>query len=83
MAKNVDGVYDADPVINPEAKKFTDLGYIDVLNKGLGVMDSTATSLCMDNSIPIIVFSLKEAGNIKKVIMGENIGTYVGREKND
>lgn len=83
MAKKVDGVYDADPVINPEAKKFSDLGYIDVLNKGLGVMDSTATSLCMDNNIPIIVFSLNEAGNIKKVIMGENIGTYVGREKND
>ncbi|KJS87489.1 MAG: uridylate kinase [Peptococcaceae bacterium BICA1-8] len=83
MAKKVDGVYDADPVTNPGAKKFSDLGYIDVLNKGLGVMDSTATSLCMDNNIPIIVFSLNETGNIKKVIMGENIGTYVGREKND
>ncbi|MDK2824135.1 MAG: uridylate kinase [Clostridia bacterium] len=83
MAKKVDGVYDADPVTNPQAKKFADLGYIDVLNKGLGVMDSTATSLCMDNNIPIIVFSLNEAGNIKKVILGENIGTYVGREKND
>lgn len=83
MAKKVDGVYDADPVINPEAKKFIDLEYIDVLNKGLGVMDSTATSLCMDNNIPIIVFGLNEVGNIKKVVMGENIGTYVGREKND
>ncbi|MFZ5943677.1 MAG: UMP kinase [Bacillota bacterium] len=83
MAKKVDGVYDADPIINPQAKKFSDLEYIDVLNKGLGVMDSTATSLCMDNNIPIIVFSLNEAGNIKKVVLGENIGTYVGREKND
>lgn len=83
MAKKVDGVYDADPVTNPEAKKFSDLGYIDVLNKGLGVMDSTATSLCMDNDIPIIVFSLNETGNIKKVILGKTIGTYVGREKND
>ncbi|NLW24721.1 MAG: UMP kinase [Clostridia bacterium] len=81
MAKNVDGVYDADPVLNPQAKKFDDLGYIDVLNKRLGVMDSTATSLCMDNNIPIIVFGLNQAGNIKKVILGENIGTYVGREK--
>ena len=66
MAKNVDGVYDADPVLNPQAKKFDDLGYIDVLNKRLGVMDSTATSLCMDNNIPIIVFGLNQAGNIKK-----------------
>lgn len=83
MAKKVDGVYDADPVKNPDAKKFSDLGYIEVLNKGLGVMDSTAASLCMDNNIPLIVFSINEAGNIKKVILGENIGTYVGREKND
>lgn len=83
MAKKVDGVYDADPVVNPEAKKFTDLGYIDVLNKGLGVMDSTAASLCMDNNIPIIVFSINESGNIKKVILGVNIGTYVGRDKID
>lgn len=83
MAKKVDGVYDMDPVLNPEAKKFMDLGYIDVLNKRLGVMDSTATSLCMDNNIPLIVFSLTEEGNMKKVILGETIGTYVGRDKND
>jgi len=83
MAKKVDGVYDSDPVTNPGAKKFMGLGYIDVLNKGLGVMDSTATSLCMDNNIPIIVFSLNETGNIKKVTLGESIGTYVGRGKND
>ncbi|NMA02786.1 MAG: UMP kinase [Clostridia bacterium] len=83
MAKKVDGVYDMDPALNPEAKKYMDLGYIDVLNKRLGVMDSTATSLCMDNNIPLIVFGLTGEGNIKKVILGETIGTYVGRDKND
>lgn len=77
LAKKVDGVYDSDPVINPTAQKFTSLDYIDVLNKSLGVMDSTATSLCMDNKIPIIVFGINTSGNIKKVIMGENIGTTV------
>ncbi len=80
MAKRVDGVYDSDPLKNSQAKKFEDLSYIDVLNKGLGVMDSTATSLCMDNSIPLIVFNLNEQGNIRKVLLGEKIGTYVGRE---
>jgi uridylate kinase len=78
MAKKVDGVYDSDPMINPNAKKFKDLSYIEVLNKGLGVMDSTAASLCMDNHIPIIVFNVNENGNIRKVIMGEIIGTLVG-----
>jgi len=77
LAKKVDGVYDSDPVKNPNAQKFESLEYIDVLNKGLGVMDSTATSLCMDNKIPIIVFGINEPGNIKKVIFGENIGTFV------
>ncbi|PKM80873.1 MAG: UMP kinase [Firmicutes bacterium HGW-Firmicutes-14] len=80
MAKQVDGVYDSDPVKNPDACKYQELSYIDVLNQGLGVMDSTATSLCMDNKIPIIVFNLNERGNIKRVVMGENIGTYVGGE---
>ena len=79
MAKKVDGIYDSDPVVNPEAKKFTELDYIDVLNMGLGVMDSTAASLCMDNNIPIIVFDLNKEGNILKAVMGEKIGTYVGR----
>jgi len=78
MAKQVDGVYDSDPVKNPEAQRYDELSYIDVLNRGLRVMDSTATSLCMDNEIPIIVFNLNEKGNIKRVVMGENIGTYVG-----
>ncbi|MHB9093681.1 MAG: UMP kinase [Eubacteriales bacterium] len=80
MAKQVDGVYDSDPVKNPDARRYTELSYIDVLNQGLGVMDSTATSLCMDNKIPIIVFNLNEKGNIKRVVMGENIGTFVGGE---
>ncbi len=77
LAKKVDGVYDSDPAENPDAKKFDNLTYIDVLNRGLKVMDSTATSLCMDNKIPIIVFSLKHPENIKRVIFGEKIGTYV------
>ncbi|HHX50783.1 MAG TPA: UMP kinase [Clostridia bacterium] len=80
MAKRVDGVYDSDPLKNPQAKRYTGLRYIEVLNKGLGVMDSTATSLCMDNDIPIIVFNLNQEGNILKVVCGEKIGTYVGRE---
>lgn len=80
LAKRVDGVYDSDPEKNPDAKKFSDLEYIDVLNKGLGVMDSTATSLCMDNKIPLIVFGINEEGNIKKVVMGDKIGTYVKGE---
>ncbi len=77
LAKKVDGVYDSDPVLNASAQKFDSLEYIDVLNKGLGVMDSTATSLCMDNGIPIIVFGISTPGNIKRVILGENIGTLV------
>lgn len=80
MAKRVDGVYDSDPLKNPQAKKFERLSYIEVLSKGLGVMDSTATSLCMDNSIPVIVFDLTIKGNIRRVILGESIGTYVGRD---
>jgi len=78
MAKKVDGVYDCDPVLNQNAKKYDKLSFIEVINKSLGVMDSTAASLCMDNNIPLIVFSIIEEGNIKKVIFGENIGTYVG-----
>lgn len=80
LAKKVDGVYDSDPRLNPNAKKFHELTYINVLNKGLGVMDSTATSLCMDNKIPIIVFGLEEPENIKKVVLGEKIGTFVREE---
>ncbi|MBQ3553631.1 MAG: UMP kinase [Clostridia bacterium] len=77
LAKKVDGVYDSDPNLNPNAKKFDELKYIEVLNKGLGVMDSTATSLCMDNNIPIIVFGLEDPKNIIRVLSGEKIGTTV------
>ena len=84
MAKrNTDGVYDSDPRLNPDAKKFDALEYIEVLQRGLGVMDSTATSLCMDNKIPIIVFSIDEPGNILKAALGQTIGTVVGGIKND
>jgi len=79
MAKKVDGVYDDDPVKNPNAHKFESLKYIDVLNQGLKVMDSTAISLCMDNHIPLIVFDMMTPGNMKRAAMGEKIGTYVGR----
>lgn len=80
MAKRVDGVYDSDPMKNPDAVKYEKLTYLDVLSRGLGVMDSTAASLCMDNNIPLIVFDLNKKGNILKAIKGETIGTYVGRE---
>lgn len=76
-ATKVDGVYDSDPLSNPDAKKFTHLEYIDVINRGLGVMDSTAITLCMDNKLPIIVFNIGTAGNIKRVLQGEPIGTIV------
>ncbi|WP_066364983.1 UMP kinase [Neobacillus fumarioli] len=82
MAKNnVDGVYSADPRVDASATKYEDLSFLDVLKEGLAVMDSTASSLCMDNDIPLIVFSIMEQGNIKKAIMGEKIGTIV-RGKN-
>ncbi|HWR39712.1 MAG TPA: UMP kinase [Patescibacteria group bacterium] len=82
MAKrNTDGVYDSDPRHNPDAKKFKELDYIEVLNRGLGVMDSTATSLCMDNKIPIVVFNIDEPGNIFKAATGVDIGTVVGGMK--
>lgn len=77
LAKAVDGVYDCDPHLNPDAKKLDSLRYIDVLNQGLGVMDSTATSLCMDNNIPILVFGLNDPDNIIKGLKGEKIGTLV------
>lgn len=78
MAKNnVDGVYTDDPKINKEAKKYDSLTYLEMLNEGLGVMDSTASSLCMDNDLPLIVFSIMEEGNIKRVVQGENIGTTI------
>lgn len=82
LAKKVDGVYDSDPILNRNAKKFDRLTYIDVINKGLGVMDSTAASLCMDNKVPIIVFDLRTPDNIVKVIKGQTIGTIVKEDIN-
>lgn len=76
-ATKVDGVYSADPVKVKTARKFSELKYIDVLRKGLKVMDATAISLCMDNKLPIIVFNLNQEGNIKKVVLGEKVGTVV------
>ncbi len=80
LAKNVDGVYDSDPVTNPSARKYDSLSYMDVLNQGLGVMDTTATSLSMDNHIPILVFALSDPENIYRAINGEQIGTIVKEE---
>jgi len=76
-ATKVDGIYDADPKKHPEAKRFQDLAYIDVLQRGLKVMDSTAISLCMDNNLPIIVFNLNKRGSLKQIVAGEPIGTLV------
>jgi uridylate kinase len=76
-ATKVDGVYTADPLKVKSARKFEKLKYIDVLKKGLKVMDATAISLCMDNNLPIVVFNLNKIGNIKRVVMGERIGTVV------
>ena len=77
LAKNIDGVYSADPRLDPDAVKFDRISYDDVLSKHLAVMDSTATSLSMDNKIPIIVFALRDPQNIKRAVMGEAIGTVV------
>ncbi len=78
--KGVDGVYDSDPNENFSAKKFENLRYIDILNMGLGVIDSTATSLCMDNNIPLIVFGIDEPDNIVNVVLGKKIGTHIKEE---
>lgn len=80
MAKKVDGVYSADPKIDPEATRFEDLNFMEVLQQRLRVMDSTATSLCMENKIPIVVFNLTQVGNIRRIVMGEKIGTFVRGE---
>lgn len=76
-ATKVDGIYDKDPKKFADAKKFDKISYIDVLNRGLNVMDSTAISLCMDNKLPIVTFDLTQRGNVLKAVMGENIGTLV------
>jgi len=76
-ATKVDGIYDANPVKEPDAKLYPEIAYMDVLTQGLGVMDTTAISLCMDNKVPIIVFNIKSRGNIRRVIEGEKIGSLV------
>ena len=75
----VDGIYDADPMTNPTAKRFTELPFLSVLNKSLKVMDATAITLCMDNDLPIIVFNLTSPGNVRKILEGEPIGTVVSK----
>lgn len=77
-ATRVDGVYDADPEKVPGAKRFDKISYLDVLKKGLSVMDSTAISLCMDNKMPIVVFNMNVPGNLKRVVLGEPVGSTVG-----
>ena len=76
-ATKVDGVYDKDPALFPDAVKYKELTYMDVLERQLRVMDATAVSLCMDNKLPVKVFSIKEYGNLKRVVLGESIGTQV------
>lgn len=76
-ATKVDGVYSADPMLDKEAKKFSTIKYLDVIKKGLKVMDATAISLCKENNLPIVVFNLKKSGNIKKAVLGLKIGTKV------
>lgn len=76
-ATKVDGVYDCDPKKNPDAKRFDRISYMEVLNRGLNVMDATATSLCMDNNVPMIVFDLTKRGNIQRALKGEDVGTTV------
>ena len=76
----VDGIYTADPMLHPTATRFDEISYLKVLEHGLKVMDATAISLCMDNKLPIIVFNLRTAGNLRRVIMGESVGTTVKAE---
>jgi uridylate kinase len=73
----VDGIYDADPLLQPDATKFGRLTYFEVLQKGLKVMDTTAISMCMENGLPIIVFDVKRRGNLRRIVMGEKVGTIV------
>lgn len=76
-ATKVEGIYDKDPMIHKDAKRYSEISYLEVLNKGLKVMDATAVSLCMDNKLPMIIFDLTIAGNIKKVLTANNIGTFI------
>lgn len=80
LAKNIDGVYDSDPAKNPDAKKYDKITYMDIISQGLAVMDTTATSLSMDNNIPIHVFALEDPENIYKIICGQTLGTVVSND---
>lgn len=80
LAKSIDAVYDSDPMINPDAKRFSKISYKEVLNRNLKVMDSTATALCMDNDIPILVFGVDDPKNIVRILCGENLGTVVSND---
>ncbi|MCA9520079.1 MAG: uridine monophosphate kinase, partial [Myxococcales bacterium] len=82
-ATKVDGVYDSDPIKNPDATRYDSLRYIEVLQQNLKVMDSTAISLCRDNNLPILVFKLADYGNIVRAVCGEEIGTLVSRGESD
>ena len=81
-ATKVDGIYTADPVLDQTARRYDRISYIEVLERGLKVMDATAISLCMDNNLPIVVFNLRQAGNVRRVVMGEEVGTLVGPSRN-
>ncbi|MBV8727074.1 MAG: UMP kinase [Candidatus Eremiobacteraeota bacterium] len=82
-ATKVDGIYSADPKKDPAATRFDELNYLEVLQRGLEVMDNTALTLCMDNDLPIIVFDMAQNGNIRRVVWGEPIGTFVGKKKTE
>ena len=77
LAKNVDGVYDDDPKLNPDAKKFDELPYMDFIKEGLHAMDTTAVTLCMENKIPILAFGLSEKDSIMRAVCGEKMGTLI------
>lgn len=79
LAKNVDGIYDSDPKTNPNAKKYDKLTYMEVISQGLKATDTTAITMCMENDIPMIAFSLMEENSIKKAIVGDKVGTYIGK----
>ena len=80
MAKNVDGIYDSDPAVNPDAKKYDRLTFSDIINKGLKAMDTTAATMCMENNIPVLAFALFEKDSIVRAVCGETLGTLISNE---
>ena len=81
MAKNIDGIYDSDPKLNPSAKKYTHINYLDVIKKGIKAMDTTAATMCMENNIPVIAFGLDDENSIVRVACGEHLGTVIDNNK--